>query len=174
MLWYTLTTLLQSQLLWIWRFESITAYLKDARNNDYIHQRHSSSYSPATPITSHFRNQQQQPRFFETRRSATPSQHGSFVDLPSARPTPKSNNHMDIDFVRRGSLSLMEQDHRVKQGLCLVCGKAGHRKANCPKSRFKFNSDSSKNIHAIQTEIHKTARLWETDSISFKETVKFS
>ncbi|KAH6584379.1 hypothetical protein BASA61_007493, partial [Batrachochytrium salamandrivorans] len=69
------------------------------------HQRHSSSYSPATPITSHFRNQQQQPRFFETRRSATPSQHGSFVDLPSARPTPKSNNHMDIDFVRRGSLS---------------------------------------------------------------------
>ncbi|KAH9248660.1 hypothetical protein BASA81_013639 [Batrachochytrium salamandrivorans] len=62
---------------------------------------------------------------------------------------------MDIDFVRRGSLSLMERDHRVKQGLCLVCGKAGHRKANCPKSRFKFNSDSSKNIHAIQTEFMK-------------------
>ncbi|KAH9271423.1 hypothetical protein BASA83_006265 [Batrachochytrium salamandrivorans] len=62
---------------------------------------------------------------------------------------------MDIDFVRRGSLSLMEQDHRVKQGLCLVCGQAGHRKVNCPKSQFKFNSDSSKNIHAIQTETTK-------------------
>ncbi|KAH6598435.1 hypothetical protein BASA61_002843, partial [Batrachochytrium salamandrivorans] len=36
MLWYTSTTLLQSQQLWIWQFESITGYLKDARNNHYI------------------------------------------------------------------------------------------------------------------------------------------
>ncbi|KAH9263141.1 hypothetical protein BASA83_013528 [Batrachochytrium salamandrivorans] len=40
----------------------------------------------------------------------------------------------------------------MKQGLCLVCGEADHRKVNCPKSRFKFNSDSSRNIRAIQTE----------------------
>ncbi|KAH9258758.1 hypothetical protein BASA81_002821 [Batrachochytrium salamandrivorans] len=59
---------------------------------------------------------------------------------------------MDIDFVRRGPLSSLERENRMKQGLCLVCGEAGHRKANCPKSRFKFNSDSSRNIRAIQTE----------------------
>ncbi|KAH9247956.1 hypothetical protein BASA81_014416 [Batrachochytrium salamandrivorans] len=49
----------------------------------------------------------------------------------------------------------MERENRMKQGLCLVCGGADHQKANCPKSRFKFNSDSSKNIHAIQTETMK-------------------
>ncbi|KAH6575370.1 hypothetical protein BASA62_001947 [Batrachochytrium salamandrivorans] len=38
-----------------------------------------------------------------------------------------------------GPLSSMERENRMKQGLCLVCGEAGHRKANCPKSRFKFN-----------------------------------
>ncbi|KAH9268817.1 hypothetical protein BASA83_009103 [Batrachochytrium salamandrivorans] len=39
---------------------------------------------------------------------------------------------MDIDFVRRGPLSSLERENRMKQGLCLVCGGAGHRKANCP------------------------------------------
>ncbi|KAH9263627.1 hypothetical protein BASA83_012973 [Batrachochytrium salamandrivorans] len=46
---------------------------------------------------------------------------------------------MDIDFVRRGPLSSMERENRMKQGLCLVCGEAGHRKANCPKSGSSSN-----------------------------------
>ncbi|KAH9275518.1 hypothetical protein BASA83_001799 [Batrachochytrium salamandrivorans] len=41
------------------------------------YQRHSSSYALATPATSHFRNQQQQSRFFEQKQSAVPIQHGS-------------------------------------------------------------------------------------------------
>ncbi|KAH6581149.1 hypothetical protein BASA61_009221 [Batrachochytrium salamandrivorans] len=52
----------------------------------FSHQRPSSSHFSATPVTSRFRNQQQQPRFFETRQSTTPSQPNSFVNPPPARP----------------------------------------------------------------------------------------
>ncbi|KAH9270312.1 hypothetical protein BASA83_007652 [Batrachochytrium salamandrivorans] len=76
---------------------------------------------------------------------------------------------MNIDFVRRGPLSFMERENRVKRGLCLVCGETGHRKVNCPKSRFKFKSDSSRNIRAIQTEENNVPiklRLADGDSSS--------
>ncbi|KAH9269328.1 hypothetical protein BASA83_008693, partial [Batrachochytrium salamandrivorans] len=119
------------------------------------HQRLSSSYALATPITSRFMNQQQQQRLFEPRQTATQNRFNSFINLPSARPIKKSSNDMDIDFVRRGPLSSMERKHRMKQGLCLVCGGADHRKVNCPKSRFKFKSYSSRNIYAIQNESTK-------------------
>ncbi|KAH9265718.1 hypothetical protein BASA83_011013 [Batrachochytrium salamandrivorans] len=112
----------------------------------------SSSYSSATPVTSRFRNQQQQQRFLEPRQPANLIQPNSFINPSPVRPVQKSSDDMDIDFVRRGPLSSMERENRMKQGLCLVCGEAGHRKANCPKSRFKFKSDSSRNIYAIQTE----------------------
>ncbi|KAH9266997.1 hypothetical protein BASA83_010190 [Batrachochytrium salamandrivorans] len=137
------------------------------------HQQPSSSYSPATPSISCFKNQQQQQQiFFKPRQPANQTRSDSFINLPSARPIKKSNNHMDIDFVRRGPLSSLEREHRMKQGLCLVCGKAGHRKTTCLKSRF--NSDSSRNIHAIQTEATKQQDSGKADSTSFKETVKFS
>ncbi|KAH9263568.1 hypothetical protein BASA83_013017 [Batrachochytrium salamandrivorans] len=115
----------------------------------FSHQRPSSSYSSATPVTSRFRNQQQQQRFFEPRQPANSIQPNSFINPSPVRPVQKSSDDMDIDFVRRGPLSSMERENRMKQGLCLVCGEAGHRKANCPKSRFKFKSDSSRNIYAI-------------------------
>ncbi|KAH9269838.1 hypothetical protein BASA83_008156 [Batrachochytrium salamandrivorans] len=63
----------------------------------------------------------------------------------------------------------MKQEHRVKQGLCLVCGEAGHQKSNCPKSRFKFNSDSSRNICAIQTEFMKQQNPREPIQLSSKK-----
>ncbi|KAH9269396.1 hypothetical protein BASA83_008626 [Batrachochytrium salamandrivorans] len=119
----------------------------------FSHQRPSSSYSSATPVTSRFRNQAS-----NNKDSLKPDNlqiqfsQNSFINPSPVRPVQKSSDDMDIDFVRRGPLSSMERENRMKQGLCLVCGEAGHRKANCPKSRFKFKSDSSRNIYAIQTE----------------------
>ncbi|KAH9248947.1 hypothetical protein BASA81_013347 [Batrachochytrium salamandrivorans] len=123
------------------------------------HQRLSSSYSSATPVTSHFRNQQQQSRLFNPRQSATQNRFNSFINLPSARPIKKSSNDMDIDFVRRGPLSSMEQEHRMKHEPCFVCGEAGHQKATCPKSRFKFQSDSFQEYPRYPEKIHETAKL---------------
>ncbi|KAH9274712.1 hypothetical protein BASA83_002910 [Batrachochytrium salamandrivorans] len=74
---------------------------------------------------------------------------------------------MDIDFIRRGPLSFMERENRMKQGLCLVCGETGHRKTNCLKSRF--NSDSSRNIHAIQTESTKQQTSRKPNRLSSKK-----
>ncbi|KAH9263637.1 hypothetical protein BASA83_012945 [Batrachochytrium salamandrivorans] len=133
------------------------------------HQRPFSSNSSAAPITSRFMNQQQQQRFFDPRQTANPIRPDSFVNLPSIGPAPKSSDDMDIDFVRRGSLSLMEREHRVKQGLCLVCGEAGHQKVACPKSRFKLKSDSSRNIHAIQKEFTKQQNSKEPIQLSSKK-----
>ncbi|KAH9244446.1 hypothetical protein BASA81_018138, partial [Batrachochytrium salamandrivorans] len=130
-------------------------------------QRPSFGYAPETPATSHFRNQQQQQRLFEPRQTANPSQSNSFINSPSARPIRKSDNHMDIDFVRRGPLSSMEQHHRMKQGLCFVCGKAGHRKTTCSKSRF--NSNSLRNIQAIQTEFMKQQDSRKPNRLSSKK-----
>ncbi|KAH9253870.1 hypothetical protein BASA81_008182 [Batrachochytrium salamandrivorans] len=66
---------------------------------------------------------------------------------------------MDIDFVRRGPLSSMDEKNRMKQGLCLVCGESWPSKSKLPKSRF--NSDYSRNIRAIQTEkLTQTLRNW--------------
>ena len=47
-------------------------------------------------------------------------------------PTPRASDAMDVDSLRRGPLTPAERDHRFKNGLCIVCGKSGHMKANCP------------------------------------------
>ncbi|KAH9269614.1 hypothetical protein BASA83_008264 [Batrachochytrium salamandrivorans] len=47
----------------------------------FSHQRPSSNYSSATPVTSRFRNQQQQQRFLEPRQPAIPSQPNFFVNI---------------------------------------------------------------------------------------------
>ncbi|KAH6596909.1 hypothetical protein BASA50_004844 [Batrachochytrium salamandrivorans] len=47
---------------------------------------------------------------------------------------------MDVDFVRRGPLSSMERENRVKQGLCLVCGETGHRKGNLSQVQIKLQT----------------------------------
>ncbi|KAH9263498.1 hypothetical protein BASA83_013095 [Batrachochytrium salamandrivorans] len=137
------------------------------------HQRPSFSYFQQLSSISCFKNQQQQQQiFFKPKQPANQTRSDSFINLPSARLTRNSNNHMDIDFIRRGPLSFLEREHRMKHELCLVCGKAGHRKATCLKSRF--NSDSSRNIHAIQTEATKQQNPREPIQTSFKETVKFN
>ncbi|KAH9266413.1 hypothetical protein BASA84_001141 [Batrachochytrium salamandrivorans] len=87
-----------------------------------FHQGPSSSYSSATPITPRFRHQQQQQRIFEPKQSANPNRFTLSINLPSARPTPKSRDEMDIDFVHRGPLSSWNETPN-KQGLCLVCAK---------------------------------------------------
>ena len=61
------------------------------------------------------------------------------IDAPAPRPsisapTPRAFDAMDVDSLRRGPLTPAERDHRFKNGLCIVCGKSGHMKANCPVS----------------------------------------
>jgi hypothetical protein len=65
---------------------------------------------------------------------------------PASNFTPPRPNHsyapprptgdmMDVDSVKRGPLTPQEREHRFKNGLCIVCGKAGHIKMNCPQRR---------------------------------------
>ncbi|KAH9248035.1 hypothetical protein BASA81_014324 [Batrachochytrium salamandrivorans] len=121
MLWYILTILLQSQLMDM-AIRIDNRLFERRQEQRFSHQRPSSNYSSATPVTSRFRNQQQQQRFLEPRQPAIPSQPNFFVNLSPARPVQKSSDDMDIDFVRRGPLSSLERENRMKQGLCLVCG----------------------------------------------------
>ncbi|KAH9244121.1 hypothetical protein BASA81_018506 [Batrachochytrium salamandrivorans] len=128
--------------------------LFERRQEQHYHQRHSSSYAPATPITSHFRNQQQQPRFLkpddlQLQVSTAPSSIYLLLDQLKI----KQSYGYRLCAQRLTVFNGAKPSGKTRALSC--CGKAGHRKANCPKSRFKFNSDSSKNIHAIQTETTK-------------------
>jgi hypothetical protein len=54
------------------------------------------------------------------------------------RYVPPASDAMEIDaatVVRRGPLTQEERDERMRKGLCLVCGKDGHLKLNCPLRR---------------------------------------
>ena len=39
---------------------------------------------------------------------------------------------MEIDAMRRGPISQVERQRRMDNNLCLYCGKAGHRRLECP------------------------------------------
>jgi hypothetical protein len=64
---------------------------------------------------------------------------------PFHRPTPQSRGDtsvgptpMDLDAVqRRGPLTAAERQRRIDERLCLVCGKEGHYRVNCPERRVK-------------------------------------
>ncbi|KAH9269840.1 hypothetical protein BASA83_008160 [Batrachochytrium salamandrivorans] len=153
MLWYTLTTLLQSQLLWIWRFESITAYLKDARNNNYI-------IRDIHPVILQ--------QLLSLLTSGINSSNQDFLkpdDLQLQVSTAPSSIYLLLDQLQNQQsygYRLCAQRLTVFNGArpsgktraLSCCGKLVIEK-QMPKSRFKFNSDSSKNIHAIQTETTK-------------------
>ncbi|KAH6574162.1 hypothetical protein BASA60_005671 [Batrachochytrium salamandrivorans] len=98
-------------------------YLKDVKNNDCLIRDLLFSYFSATPNTFHLESAATT-KNLQTQTICSTNSTRLFHQLTFSRPTPKSDNHMDIDFVRRGSLSFMEREHRVKQGLCLVCGKS--------------------------------------------------
>jgi hypothetical protein len=53
----------------------------------------------------------------------------------SYAPPRPTGDMMDVDSVKRGPLTPQEREHRFKNGLCIVCGKAGHIKMNCPQRR---------------------------------------
>ena len=67
---------------------------------------------------------------------------------PSAylqRPTPTTpdcSSPMDLSHIqtnpRRGPLTAEERAHRLSNNLCLICGKSGHLRANCPIRRQDF------------------------------------
>ena len=52
-------------------------------------------------------------------------------------PTVRNPEAMDVDTLRRGPLTAAEREHRYRNGLCIVCGKPGHLKANCPRTAGK-------------------------------------
>jgi hypothetical protein len=59
-------------------------------------------------------------------------------DRLDQKPTDPPTDAMEVDGIvvnRRGPLTQEERDDRMKRGLCLVCGDAGHLKLNCPKRR---------------------------------------
>lgn len=67
------------------------------------------------------RNRNQLPPFYVPPAAQQPSTDG---------PVP-----MEIDETRRGPLTAEEREYRMRKGLCIICGKAGHLKANCPRKR---------------------------------------
>jgi hypothetical protein len=61
-------------------------------------------------------------------------------NVPLHFPSAPRSDSMDLDAIKRGPLSTQEREHRMKNGLCLVCGKKGHFKDKCFKSRNRsFN-----------------------------------
>ncbi|KAH9259910.1 hypothetical protein BASA81_001668 [Batrachochytrium salamandrivorans] len=137
------------------------------------HQQPSSSYSPATPSISCFKNQQQQQQiFFKPRQPANQTRSDSFINLPSARPIKKSNNHMDIDFVRRGPLSSLEREHRNEARTLSCLWQSWSSKNNLPQVQVQFGLFEKHPRYSNGS--HETTKLREVDSTFFKETVKFS
>ncbi|KAH9266402.1 hypothetical protein BASA83_010645 [Batrachochytrium salamandrivorans] len=138
------------------------------------HQRSSFSHSSATPITSRFRHQQQQQRIFESKRTANQTRSDFFINLPSARPTPKSNNHMNIDFVRRGP-TIFYGTRTSDETRTLSClWRNWPSKSNLPKVPIQAQIRFIQEYPRHPDRIHETTKLREVDSTFFKETVKFS
>lgn len=71
------------------------------------------------------RRQDQRPRQYTTRHSATMPASGLNSQLEA--------EDMQIDAVRVKSLTPEEKKRRMEEGLCLYCGEEGHKAANCPK-----------------------------------------
>lgn len=85
------------------RRESKSTNAKSGSSNQQRHDR-----APPHPYVSH-----------TTQSASAPS--GSNDTVP-----------MDVDAMRRGPLMKEEKDHRKRLDLCLYCGQAGHRIAQCP------------------------------------------
>ena len=88
----------------------------------------------------------QEHRQERSRRTFPSRPNNGSSSAPSSNFTPPRQNHsyapprptgdmMDVDSVKRGPLTPQEREHRFKNGLCIVCGKAGHIKMNCPQRR---------------------------------------
>jgi len=58
-------------------------------------------------------------------------------------PANQQSDAMEIDAIRRGPLTPEERNQRIQNQLCIVCGKPGHFKRNCPLS---FRSTNPKNL----------------------------
>jgi hypothetical protein len=83
------------------------------------------------------RNQRKQPTRepFRAQDHFAPRPSASRLNLPSPAPAFSDSMELDAATVRRGPLSQNERDERMRKGLCIVCGKEGHLKLNCPLRR---------------------------------------
>lgn len=70
------------------------------------------------------------PTFFEHKK---PKPHQPAWDLMEIDAT--SRRHSSKEKPRRGKLSQMQRQKRMKKGLCLYCGKPGHQVNQCSNRR---------------------------------------
>ena len=95
-------------------------------------------------------HRQERARFIPQQGRAQPNAPPSQVHT---QPT-----QMEVDAVRRGPLSSQERQHRITNRLCLVCGKHGHFKINCPlasrRNLSAITSASASAVEPLANELH--------------------
>ena len=64
---------------------------------------------------------------------SVPARVPASVSVPVSVPASSAPVAMQVDAVSKTKLDQAEKDRRMKNGLCLYCGEAGHRASNCPK-----------------------------------------
>jgi hypothetical protein len=104
--------------------------LSDAVKDMLIHYDYPTNLNDFVDLTIKIDN-----RLFEHRVDRRRNNRVAFdgpVPRPQSPSVARASDAMDVDSLRRGPLSPAEREHRFKNGLCIVCGKAGHMKANCP------------------------------------------
>jgi hypothetical protein len=89
-----------------------------------------------------------------TERRTDRTNRRSLHSLPSSLPTPQNrpnfqqpqvdySSPMDLSVAqtqRRGPLTPEERNHRLTNGLCIICGSAAHLRSSCPLKRVDFPS----------------------------------
>ena len=90
--------------------------------------------------------ERRQERNNSRRPMVTHVRNDQITTVPVQPPIIPINDAMEVDYVRRNPLTPEERQHRMRKGLCLVCGESGHLKYGCPKARKNISSINSSNI----------------------------
>jgi hypothetical protein len=68
---------------------------------------------------------------------------------PVVSPLVRDPDAMDLDASRRGPLGAEERARRLRENLCLYCGRAGHRLSTCPtRPGSSLNTSSTENANS--------------------------